>query len=494
MTRLLEDRPLDQEARAADLGARAVAGGKITLAAQGLKLAIGAGSVMALSRLVSPADFGLYSMVTVFTGLVSLFKDLGLSTATVQSRSISQEQVSALFWVNVAVGVALAAGTAALAPVVAWFYHDPRLIAVTCAIAGTFVLGGLTAQHQALLRRRMRYATLEGISVACLAFSSAVSIAAARRGAGCWAYVAGAVANPALTLALSWLAVDWRPSWPRRGGGVREMVVFGGHLSGSYLANYLQRNVDDLLIGRFCGAQPLGLYVRAQSLLTLPLTYVFGPVNSVMVPTLSRLQDEPDRFREYALNGAQAVAAAGMPLVAFTCLDTRELLTVVAGPRWLGAAPIFHALAPAAFVLVTMPISNWALVALGRGERLLKSGFALSAAACTAFLAALPWGTMGVAVGYSAAYCLTRWPLLVYSLRGSPVAVADVERALWRPAAVSLGAALALYVATQAMPSASALAGLARDGVLYAALYALGWRLVPGGWETALKLLKRARP
>ena len=143
-----------------DLKGRSIRGGSITLAAQVMKSVVQMGSMMILARLLTPFDFGLIAMVMAVTAFANMFKDAGLSMATVQREDITHAQVSTLFWINVGLSVVITLVVAGLAPVLAWFYQEPRLTGITIALAGTFVFGGLTVQHQALLRRQMRFREL----------------------------------------------------------------------------------------------------------------------------------------------------------------------------------------------------------------------------------------------------------------------------------------------------------------------------------------------
>src|SRR5204863_6189420 len=154
---------LDQGA--SNLKSKTIRGGAITFVAQGIKVALYMGSTVLLARLLTPSDFGLISMVTGITGFVEAFKDAGLSLATVQRERINHHQVSTLFWINVGLSAFLMALVLALSPVLAVFYHEPRLSWVAAAIACTFLLGGLTVQHQALLRRNLRFKELAVIDV-----------------------------------------------------------------------------------------------------------------------------------------------------------------------------------------------------------------------------------------------------------------------------------------------------------------------------------------
>src|SRR3974377_1535423 len=122
-----------------DLKEKTIRGGLARLAAQGGNFALLHGSMMVLARLLNPKDFGLVGMVTAFTGFLSLFRDFGLSSAAIQRASVTEEQVSTLFWINMCVGAILGIAAVAMAPVIAAFYHEPRLLAVTVVLASGFL-------------------------------------------------------------------------------------------------------------------------------------------------------------------------------------------------------------------------------------------------------------------------------------------------------------------------------------------------------------------
>src|SRR5437879_4979849 len=138
---------------------KSIRGGAITVLAQGLKFGLQTGSTVILARLISPQDFGLQGMVVAMMGFLGLFRDAGLSVATIQRDAITHEQTSTLFWINVGLGALLAALAAATAPALVTFYKEPRLFWVTIVSATAFLFNSLAVQHQALLYRRMRFVT-----------------------------------------------------------------------------------------------------------------------------------------------------------------------------------------------------------------------------------------------------------------------------------------------------------------------------------------------
>ena len=292
-TASVSDEKLPPQALGADLKGdlvqRSVRGGLSAFAGQGIKFIVNLGVTIILARLLMPGDFGLISMVAPIVGFVSLFKDLGLSQATIQQRSITTAQISTLFWINVALSVFLAATTIALAPLIGWFYGEPRLVWVTVVLGAITVCGGLTAQHLALIQRQMHFGRLIVVDVVSLLTGSVIGITAALCGLGYWALVLMTAANSCTNLALVWLASGWRPGLPLYDAGVKPMLAFGGNLTISGMCQYLNQNLDNVLIGKTWGDVALGLYGRAYSLLLLPLTQFAGPFSAIAIPVLSRI-------------------------------------------------------------------------------------------------------------------------------------------------------------------------------------------------------------
>jgi O-antigen/teichoic acid export membrane protein len=133
-----------------DLGRRTARGGAITIFSQGTKFFLSMVGTVILARLLTPEDYGLVGMVAVVTGFIAIFKDLGLSVATIQKAEINNQQISTLFWINISLSAAIMLFTAAIAPAIAWFYGEPKLTAITIAYAAGFLFGGIAVQHEAL--------------------------------------------------------------------------------------------------------------------------------------------------------------------------------------------------------------------------------------------------------------------------------------------------------------------------------------------------------
>jgi O-antigen/teichoic acid export membrane protein len=428
----------------ADLGGRTARGGVVTVVSQGLKFMISMVATVVLARLLTPQDYGLVGMVAVVIGFVSMFKDLGLSTATIQRAKINNAQISTLFWINVALSLGVMLVTAAISPLIARFYHEPRLVLITIAYGCGFLLGGLTVQHEALLRRQMRFTALAGAEVFSIVASVVTAITMARRGAGYWSLVGGALSLNLAYLLGIWILCRWRPGLPVKNSGVRSMLLFGGNFTAFSVLNYFARNLDNMLIGWYWGAAALGLYAKAYQLLLLPLDQINSPITAVAVPALSRLADDPERYRQAYLRILEKIAIMTMPLMVFMIATSDWLVQILLGPKWVGVSRIFALLAIAGFVQPVTSTTGWLFLTQGRPHHMFQWGLIGSSLIVASIVVGLPWGAVGVATSYSVGFICITAPLLLWFVgRAGPVRAINIYVAVAPIVFASLCALLA---------------------------------------------------
>jgi len=401
-------------------------------------------SNVVLARLLSPQDYGMISMVLAVTAFAGLFRDFGLSTASVQRTDLTHEQLSTLFWINVFMGCGLTALVAALSPLVAKFYREPALVDVTLALSGVFVLTALGAQHSATLQRTMQFGRRALANVVGALCTLVVSIVLAYMGHRYWSLacgtLVGALASSLMLFALS----PFRPGAPAFSSGISSLVKFGGRVTAFELVQYFHRNLDQILIGRAWGAASLGLYSRAYQLLMFPIYNLRAPIHAVAYPAMSRLKDDPIAFVSYYRRVTSVLAFVSMPLVAFLFVAVEPLVIVALGSKWLTVASIFQGLALAAFL---QPVSNLrGLVSLSTGRTgiYLKLGIINALAAAVAFVIGVQWGPYGVAVSYSVVSGLMLLPTMALAFHHSSVRTSDFLAATARPAVAS-GIAVAVF-------------------------------------------------
>jgi O-antigen/teichoic acid export membrane protein len=416
-----------------DLKGRTISGTFITIAAQTIKFLLNLAFIMALARLLTPNDFGLYAMVTTMMGFLWIFQDIGLSTATVQRQEISHTQVSNLFWVNVGVGSLVTVVVAASAPVIAWFYREPRLVGITLALSITFLLTTSAVQHIALLNRQMRFGAMAIIEIACVLGGYLTGVGMALSGYGYWALVGANVVQVVVRLVMAWLISGWQPRLPSRNAQTRHLLSFGANITIGNLINTLARGLDNVLIGRFFGPVAVGLYSRASVLLMRPMEQFTIPINAVLIPALSRVQTEPERYRRTFLRVYEAMALVTFLSTGVLLALARPLTLVVLGAKWEQAVPIFAGFAIAALWIPLTGASTWLFQTQGRGKDWLFASVLCSCITIAAYIAGLPFGPVGLAIAFSTAGLVFATPAVYYFAgRQGPVTTADLWSAIFR--------------------------------------------------------------
>ena len=417
----------------AGLYQRSVRGGVVAVVAQGLTFVLQLGSTIVLARLLSPEDFGLLGMVVAMTGFLSLFRDAGLNVATVQREVLTHEQTSTLFWINVAVGAVLTTVAAVMAPVLVAFYKEPRLLSVTIVSAAAFLFNSLAVQHRALLNRAMRFVTMAKIDILALAASGVIGVSMAELGWGYWALVGMAVSGPLISAAAVWMAMPWLPGRPTRGAGVRSMLQIGGTVTFNSVVMYLAYNTEKALLGRFWGAEALGLYGRAYQLANLPVQQLNSSISTVALPAMSRTQSDPERLRRAFLKGYSILVSLTIPVTMCCAVFSEEIVRTVLGPQWIGAAIVLRLLAPTVLAFALVNPFGWLLQATGRAGAIVKMPLLIAPVVILGVVAGLSHGPAGVALGYSTAMILLVTPIVAWAKHGTGMTAGDCWDSVKRP-------------------------------------------------------------
>ena len=430
-----------------DLKERTIRGGAARLTSQVASLALRTVALVVLARLLDPKDFGLVGMVTAFTGILTWFRDFGLSAAAVQRVEITADQHSTLFWINVLFGALLMLVTVAAAPAIAAFYHQPSLLWVTVVLGTAFLFNAVGIQHSALLQRQMRFTAMAAISLASLTAGTAVAIAGAAIGYGYWALVASLVITPLVASIGFWLATGWVPGAPRRRAGIRSMMHFGGTLTLNGIVAYVGFNADKVMIGRFLGVDAVGIYGRGFQLINMPIDNLNAAVGEVAFSALSRVQNDPVRLRSYFLKGFSFVLGLTLPITIACGLFADDLVLVLLGPKWRAATEIVRLLAPTIAVMAVINPMGWLISSLGLVRRSLKIALVFSPLMILGCLMGLPYGVTGVAFAYSAVMVLWVVPHVAWCVHGTAISLRDVAATVFRPLASGIVAGAAGYAA-----------------------------------------------
>jgi O-antigen/teichoic acid export membrane protein len=425
---------------------RTIRGGAARLLGQLAALFLRIGSMMILARLLEPSDFGLVAMVIVVTTVFDIFSTGGLSAAAIQRVHIDVRQMSTLFWLNLAIGAVLASLCVVSAPMFSALYHEPRAALVVSAVAPAFLCTAAGVQHLALLQRELRYTALSVIEVAGQASAAAVSIGLALAQFQYWALIAGVIAAPLTVTVMAWLVTAWVPGLPRRDANISSMVRFGGTVTLNGLVVYVAYNIEKVLLGRYFGPDTLGQYGRACQLINLPTQALNRAVGAVAFASLSRLQDDPHRLKNYFIKGYTLVASVTLPTTLLCALFADDIVVIALGPKWTEAAAVFRSLAPMILVLGILDPTGWLMQAIGLQARSLNIGLVIAPLVVGSTLIGLPYGPTGVAIAQSTAMSLWLVPHIFWALHGTNITPRDLIEAAGRPLIASATAALALVM------------------------------------------------
>lgn len=421
-------------------------GALAAIVTQIVRIATQTGSVIVLSRLLTPADFGTYAMASPVLAFAVLFQDLGLGHATVQKDELTQNELSALFWVNLSVGALLAVTQVVLSPLVAAFYGAPNLTALTSGMSLTLLLSGADVQHLSLLTRQMRFWTLAGLESAAALTGLLTSMVIALLYHSYWAILAGSLASGVVLAGGAWLSSGWLPSRPGSITGARDMLNFGLGVTGYNFAEFLSRNTDGVLIGKVWGAASLGAYNRAYRLLLFPLQQVSNPMVRIMLPTLSSLLQDPARYRDSFRRAVLPAFLVVLPGVAFMTASADRLVETLLGDQWSEAAPIFIGLSIAGLLQTSNSPGNWLFLSQGRTREYMRWGLFSVSTSVLAFIGGLPFGPIGVASAYSISECV-RTPILWWLIgRSGPVRHRDLMNVIGPHLAGAVASVVAVHL------------------------------------------------
>jgi PST family polysaccharide transporter len=414
----------------AGLKRRSVHGSFVTVASQAAKMLILLASQVILARLLVPADFGLVAMVAPVIAFILVFNDIGLGQAIVQRPVLVQDQVSALFWVNLALSCALACLVALLAPLLAWAYGEPHVIGIMVVLGILIPISALGINPTALLSRQMRFGWIARNDVAATFAGVVTAVFCAWQGWGYWSLVAGQFASTITGNVLAWAICGWYPSRPKFVPSAWIDLKFGGNLTGANLATFITTTGDNIIVGVMTGRVSLGLYDRSYRLVVGPLGQMLTPIGRVALPLLSRLIDQPDAYKAAYLKMFRTLLLVTVPgmLVCITSGDV--IIRVFLGSRWSDAAPIFSWVCVGGLTAGIYSSAGWLFISQGRTREFRHFTTVASIINVVTFVVgAYFWNIVGVAALGAVGFVLLTTPLMLYgATRSGPVQVRDLMR------------------------------------------------------------------
>lgn len=326
-----------------------------------------------LARLLSPADFGLIALVTVFVTIANVFVQSGLNTALIQKKNADNLDFSTVFYSCLALAVLLYLGLFFGAPIIAQFYNNQvELIPVIRVLGLMLPLGALNAIQEAYVARNMMFKKLFYRSIGAIIPAGIIGVVCAYLGFGIWSLVAQQLSNAFLICVIMWFTVKWRPSLSFSFERWKGLFSFGWKLLCSALLDTFYRNIRDLVIGKLFTPADLGFYNRGDQFPKIIIANINSSIQSVLLPSLSTVQDDRARLKSLARRSIKTSSFLILPMMTGLAAVAKPLTLVVLGEKWLPAVPFIQI---CCFSYAFWPIHTTnlsAINAVGRSDVFLK--------------------------------------------------------------------------------------------------------------------------
>jgi O-antigen/teichoic acid export membrane protein len=290
--------------------------------------------IVILARLLTPEDFGIVGLAAIFLGFITTINELGLSAAIIQRKEIDEIHLSTTFWASVIMAIILFIIVILASPFVADFFQEDIVQPILIVTSIGLIIGTFTVVHHALLEKSLSFKKIAIAEVCAAVVSGMVSVFFAFSGYGVWSLVFGGLAGSFISVVILWRIVAWRPELRFSFARFKELFGFGSHVMGSRVLNYIDSNMDYLVVGKLLGTSALGYYSFAYHLMMFPLNRVSTMVTRVTFPAFSTIQDDNETLRKGYLKVVRYISLITFPMLAGMFVVAPEFVVVVYGAKW----------------------------------------------------------------------------------------------------------------------------------------------------------------
>ncbi|MEC4805647.1 MAG: lipopolysaccharide biosynthesis protein [Jaaginema sp. PMC 1079.18] len=354
-----------------------------------------------LARLLTPEAFGLVALANVFLAFMEIFIEQGFTQALIQRHNLDAEHLDTAFWSNLFCGILLTVVGVILAEAIASFFDQLQLAPILRCFSFLFFIKSISHVHQALLTRELAFKVMAVRTLVAILVGGLVGVIMAFSGFGVWSLVGQQFLFESVSVLVMWQAVDWRPKFNFSWQHFRDLFAFGINVIGLKFLKLFNRRSDNLLIGYFLGKVALGHYAVAYRVLQVMTQLLVGTSNQVALPTFSKLQTEPEKFRQAFYRVTQFTSLIAFPTFSGMAILTPELVISVFGQQWIPSIPVMRILAFSGIIYTFSYFNASAFMAMGKPSWRLKLTLLEATVSLLAGLVAVRWGIIAVAAAYT---------------------------------------------------------------------------------------------
>lgn len=369
--------------------------------------------IIILARLLSPQDFGIIGIATVFIGFVAIFNELGLSAAIIQRRDVNELHLSTSFWSNIFVGIIMFIFTLIISPFVATFFQEEIIRPILIISSISLIIGPLGIVHRALLEKNLDFKNITVVEI-CTAFvSGTISIVLALTGFGVWSIVYGNISGSIISIIVLWKISNWKPSLKFSIPHLKELFRFGGNVTGSKIIAYIIVRMDFLVVGKMFGTVALGYYTLARNLTSFPVQKISWAIMRVTFPTFSKIQKDNDMLRKGYLKVIKYVSLITFPMLAGLFVVASEFILVVYGEKWSPMVILLQIFSIGGALVSIGAIESTILFSKGRSDLQFKLQIYSAILMFIAVIIGVNFGMIGMAIAVT---IMTAFSLLIFQI------------------------------------------------------------------------------
>ncbi len=362
-----------------------------------------------LARLMSPEDFGLFSMIIVFINLAEVLRTMGFASALIQKKEIDDNYLNTVFWLNIVIASIIYLIFLLIAPLIASFYDAPQLTKIVRVYSIIFLIGSINVVQEALLQKKFMFKRLFFMDSVSVFVAGVTAVVFALNNFGVWTLVFQYLILSFVSTCILWATSSWKPKFVFSWSAFNDLRKFSFNMAGTDLFNLVGRNIDNLVIGRFLGASALGIYSRAYFFMLQPLNLTHQVLARVMFPLLSTYQDDHLKMKKVYLLSTKLFAFVIFPAFAFIIIAAEPLILLLLGSKWIGVALLLKIFCVYSMVDTIGLTTIWLYKATGETKTLLRWTIYNTTIIIISVIAGLHWGIYGIAWGYTIGFLLFSW-------------------------------------------------------------------------------------
>ena len=325
-------------------------------------------SSIILARLLTPEDYGIIGMLTIFMSISQSFLDSGFGSALIQKKRPTQEDYSTVFWFNLLMSIVLYLILYLSAPFIATFYHMPILCEVLRVQALVLIISAVTMVQANQLRKHFQFRKLTVVSLIASLLSLVVTIGMAYAGYGVWSLVVQGLLMSAIPSIIYWFTNKWHPKFVFSKESFKSLFSFGGYMFLVHLLNEIGNNIQGLLIGRLFNASTMGYYSKARSTEKLASMSISQSLTQITFPLYSEVQDDRQQLIALIKKLTGVIAFITFPLMFVLILIAKPIFVILYSERWLPSVPYFQILCLAGLGVCLQAVNLQAISAIGKSK------------------------------------------------------------------------------------------------------------------------------